>query len=166
MPDVSLRPEYIKAFIYVGIAIGMISDHLNKLTPGKSYILTSHANEVPISIVNNATKKTIINELITYSSNRCVLICIQTSVVSVNKFKNINNIGNRNISTNINAKVLLKESILLDKNFYFHLAISKVFPALSFSSPSLARFIESILKGYPHDFTVSDILMFCLIGYS
>ena len=152
--------------MYVGIAIGIISNHLNKLTPGKSYILTSHANEAPISIVNKATKKTIINELITYSSKRYVLICIQTSLVAVNKFKNINNIGNRNIRTNMNAKVLLKESILFDKDSYFHLAISNTFPALSFSSPRLVRFIESILNGYPHDFTVSDILIFCLIGYS
>ena len=152
--------------MYVGIAIGIISNHLNKLTPGKSYILTSHANEVPISIVNKATKKTIINELITYSSRRYVLICIQTSVVAVNKFKNINNIGNRNIRTNMNAKVLLKESILLNNDFYFHAAISNIFPALSFSSPRLVRFIKSILNGYPHDFTVSDILIFCLIGYS
>jgi hypothetical protein len=112
MPDVSLRPEYMKAFIYVGIAMGRISNHLKKLTPGNSYILTSHAREVPINIVNNATKKTIINELIIYSSKRCVLICIQTSVVELNKFKNINIIGNRNIITNINIKELLKVSIL------------------------------------------------------
>ena len=117
-------------------------------------------------IVNNATKKTIINELITYSSKRYVLTCIQTSVGAVNKFKNINNIGNRNTTTNMNVNILLKESILLDKDSYFHLAISNTFPALSFSSPRLVRFIESILNGYPHDFTVSDILIFSLIGYS
>jgi hypothetical protein len=112
IPDVSLRPEYMKAFIYVGIAMGRISNHLKKLTPGKSYILTSHAREVPINIVNNATKNTIINELIIYSSKRYVLICIHISVVELNKFKNMNNIGNRNIITNINIKELLKVSIL------------------------------------------------------
>ena len=102
----------MKAFIYVGIAMGRISNHLKKLTPGNSYILTSHAREVPINIVNNATKRTIINELIIYSSKRYVLICIHISVVELNKFKNINNIGNRNIITNINIKELLKVSIL------------------------------------------------------
>jgi len=107
-----LRPEYIKAFIYVGIAMGRISNHLNKFTPGKSYILISHAREVPINMVNNATKKTMINELIIYSSKRYILICIQTSVVELKKFKNINNIGKRNIITNINIKELLKVSIL------------------------------------------------------
>jgi hypothetical protein len=62
--------------------------------------------------VNNATKKTIINELIIYSSKRYALMCIQTSVDELNKFKNMNNIGNRNIITNINIKELLKVSIL------------------------------------------------------
>ena len=89
-----------------------MSNHLNKLTPGKSYILTIHANEVPMSIVNAATKNTIISEFIMYSVNRYVLICSQTSVLEVNKFKNINNIGNRNMSTNMNAKELLNESSL------------------------------------------------------
>lgn len=49
---------------------------------------------------------------------------------------------------------------------YFHLAISKTFPASSFSVPRLVRFIESILNGYPHDLTISDMLISCLIGYS
>jgi hypothetical protein len=40
------------------------------------------------------------------------LICIHISVVELNKFKNMNNIGNRNIITNINIKELLKVSIL------------------------------------------------------
>tara|TARA_B100000886_G_scaffold233249_1_gene162964 strand:+ start:161 stop:484 length:324 start_codon:yes stop_codon:yes gene_type:complete len=107
-----LSPEYIYAFIYVGIAIGIIRIHLNISTPGKLYMLTSHAREVPIMIVNNATKKTIISELITYSSKRYVFICIQTSVAGVNKLKNINKIGRRNINTNINVKKTFKVSNL------------------------------------------------------
>ncbi len=39
-------------------------------------------------------------------------MCIQTSVAGVNKFKNMNKIGNRNINTNINVKRLLKISNL------------------------------------------------------
>jgi hypothetical protein len=85
---------------------------LKRLTPGKSYILITHAKEAPISIVNNATKKTMINELITYSSKRYVFICIQTSLMGDSKFKNINNMGSRNITTNINEKKLLKISSL------------------------------------------------------
>jgi len=84
-------------------------------------------------------------------------MCNQTSVAGANKFKNMNKIGNRNINTNINVKRLLKISNLLDKKFYFHSATSKIIPALSFKTPSSVRFIESILNGYPHDLTISDI---------
>lgn len=92
--------------------MGSMSIHLKKLTAGKSYILTIHASDVPMSIVNTATKKTIINELITYSCSRYVLMCIQTSLIGVSRLIKINNIGSRNITTNINEKELLKVSSL------------------------------------------------------
>ena len=61
---------------------------------------------------------------------------------------------------------LFKVSALCDKLNYFHPAISKTFPALSLSFPRFVKFISSILNGYPHDFTISDTFMSCLIGYS
>tara|TARA_B100000579_G_scaffold161499_1_gene131169 strand:- start:185 stop:445 length:261 start_codon:yes stop_codon:yes gene_type:complete len=64
-PDGSVRPAYIYAEIYAGMAIGITNSHLKTRFPGKLYITTNQADETPMIVVNNETNSVINNVLST-----------------------------------------------------------------------------------------------------
>ena len=79
MPEGSNKPAYIYADTYVGIAIGITNNHLNISLPGKLKVVTSHAQETPITNVKIATNINIMKVLDRYSKSKFSLRCVHSS---------------------------------------------------------------------------------------